>query len=75
MSVKKSAEIRVTDFMYTPGEGEYVEASITLDEAINQLVIGRHQSLLVTEAKKITGILRLTDVFMAVFNEIRASKV
>ncbi|MDM8549795.1 CBS domain-containing protein [Desulfobacterales bacterium HSG2] len=71
---KKSAEIRVKEFMYAPGEGEYVEASITLDEAINQLVIGRHQSLLVTEAKKITGILRLTDVFMAVFNEIRASK-
>lgn len=68
---RKAAEIHVAEFMYTPGDGEYVEEGITMNEAINQLVMGHHQSLLVTDNKKITGILRLTDVFMAVFDEIR----
>ncbi len=67
---KKAAEIHVKDFMYTPGEGEYVESKASLDEAINQLVMGHHQSLIVTQDKKIIGILRLTDVFMAVFDAI-----
>jgi predicted transcriptional regulator len=55
--------IKAKDIMYKPVEGEYVEADATLDEAIHQLVMGRHQSLLVTEKGRIVGILRLTDVF------------
>jgi CBS domain-containing protein len=60
--------VPVSDFMYAPGEGEYVEESVSLDEAIHQLVMGHHQSLLVTRDKAIIGILRLTDVFAAVFH-------
>ena len=39
-------------------------------EAIHQLVMGRHQSLLVTKGKDIVGILRLTDVFREISNKI-----
>lgn len=60
---KKSNRIYVRDLMYTPAEGEYVNQSATLDEAIHQLVIGHHQSLLILEDNNVTGILRLTDVF------------
>ncbi len=67
---KKAAEIKVQNFMYTPSQGEFVDVSTTLDEAIHQLVMGHHQSLLVTENDLIVGILRLTDVFMAVFEAI-----
>jgi len=67
---KKASKVCVKDFMYAPGEGEYVGAETSLDEAIHQLVMGHHQSLIVTDGKKIVGILRLTDVFMAVFQEI-----
>ncbi len=67
---KKAANLKAGEFMYTPSEGEYVEAKATLDEAIHQLVMGHHQSLLVTDNKKIVGILRLTDVFMGVFETI-----
>ncbi len=66
---RKAADLQVKSFMYTPQDGEYVPEDATLDEAIHQLVMGRHQSLLVTEGKKgkrIVGILRLTDVFKAV---------
>lgn len=70
---KKAAEIKVGGFMYTPGQDEYVEKDATLDEAIHQLVLGHHQSLLVTEKGQIVGILRMTDVFMAVFEAIMST--
>ncbi|MBF0102492.1 MAG: CBS domain-containing protein [Desulfobacterales bacterium] len=60
---RKSANIKVKEFMYTPTEGEYVEESASLNEAIHQLVMGHHQSLLVTKDKDIVGVLRLTDIY------------
>ena len=61
----------VKNFMVTPTEGEYVAATATLDMAIHQLILGNHQSLLVTEGSDIIGILRLTDVFAAVYDAMR----
>ena len=72
---RKAANRKVRDFMYTPGEGEYVEEDTTLTEAIHQLVMGHHQSLLVTFGKDIVGILRLTDVFKAVFQIMKTCKL
>ena len=62
-----AANRKVKSFMHTPGEGEYVEENASLPEAIHQFVMGHHQSLLVTRGKEILGILRLTDVFKAIF--------
>lgn len=63
---KKSMEQKVTTFMYVPSEGEYVAEQASLTEAIHLLVMGHHQSLLVTKDEKIVGILRLTDVFRVI---------
>jgi CBS domain-containing protein len=60
---QKAMNQKVADFMHVPSEGEYVEEESTLTGAIHHLVMGHHQSLLVTKGKKIVGILRLTDVF------------
>jgi CBS domain-containing protein len=68
---RKAGEKNVKEFMYAPGEGEYVSEDATLDVAIHQLIIGHHQSLLVTRSKKIVGVLRLTDVFAAVFHKMK----
>ena len=68
---RNAPQIRVKDVMYAPTEGEYVEEEATLDRAIHQLVIGRHQSLLVTQGGTIVGILRLTDVFMEICTLIK----
>lgn len=68
---RKAGEKNVKDFMYKPTEGEYVSEDAALELAIHQLIIGHHQSLLVTQGKKIAGILRLTDVFAAVFHEMK----
>jgi CBS domain-containing protein len=64
---RKAADLKVKDFMYTPGEGEFVDEDASLTEGIHQLVMGHHQSLLVTRGKMIVGILRLSDVFKEVF--------
>ena len=65
---KKSDTIQVSDVMHTPEDGEYVSQDASLDEAMHQLVIGQHQSLLVVDANdyKVIGILRLTDVFSTI---------
>ncbi len=68
---RKAGEQNVKKFMNTPSEGEYVSADASLDVAIHQFIIGHHQSLLVTRDKEIVGILRLTDVFAAVFHKMK----
>lgn len=71
---RKAGRLKVKEFMYTPTEGEYVQENASLDEAVNQLIMGHHQSLLVTRDKEIVGILRLTDVFMEIVRVIKASE-
>ncbi len=68
---KKASKIKVSEIMYSPTEGEYVDENATLDEAIHMLVMGHHQSLLVTRNDDIIGILRLTDVFAAIFHTMK----
>jgi len=69
---RKAGQKKVKEFLVSPNEGEYVEEQTSLNEAIHQLVIGHHQSLLVMRGKEITGILRLTDVFSKVSNMLKA---
>jgi len=68
---RKAGEIRVKNFMYTPTKGEFVNENASLDEAIHQLIMGHHQSLLVIGGKKIVGILRLCDIFREICNVIK----
>ena len=71
----KAANKKVKDFMHTPTEGEHVEQETSLCEAIHLLVMGHHQSLLVTRDGGIVGILRLTDVFKEVFQMIKICSI
>jgi CBS domain-containing protein len=72
---QKAVDKKVKNFMIEPTEGEHISQSASINEAIHQLVMGAYQSLLVTEGKKIIGILRLTDVFEEITNEIAACKI
>lgn len=71
---ERASRIKVKNVMYTPAEGEYVREDATLDEGIHQLVIGHHQSLLVTRDSKVVGVLRLSDVFSRVCEIMRTSQ-
>jgi CBS domain-containing protein len=72
---RRAAAIKVKQIMYTPTEGEYVAEDATLNQAIHQLIVGQHQSLLVTRGEKIVGILRLTDIFKKVTNIIKTCEI
>ncbi len=61
---RKAGETKVSKIMVQPTEGEYVDVDASLNEAIHLLVLGQHQSLLVTDKNgDIIGVLRLTDIF------------
>lgn len=69
-TLRETAAKKVEEFMQAPTPGEYVSEDCSLDTAIHKLVAGTHLSLLVTRKKEIVGILRISDVFAAVFHEM-----
>jgi predicted transcriptional regulator len=73
---RKGIDRKVKDFVHAPAPGEYIHHKASLDVAIHQLIIGYHQSLLVqNDSEEIIGILRLTDVFAAVFHKLKECKI
>jgi CBS domain-containing protein len=66
----KAASVKVKSFMTTPRPEEQIAADSPLNEAIHYLILGHHQSLMVTEADEVVGILRLTDVFELVAESV-----
>jgi predicted transcriptional regulator len=68
---KKASTLNVENCMGELTENEYISIEATLDMAIHQLVMGSHQSLVVKDGPAIVGILRLTDVFVAVFHAMK----
>ena len=69
---KKAVRMKVEDHMQTLSEGEYVDENAYLDTAIYQLVAGTHLSLIVSRQDEIIGLLRLSDVFAAVFHAMKS---
>ena len=68
----KAGSFKVKTFMYTPTEGEYIEASASINDVIHRLIIGEHHSLLVTKGPDILGVVRLTDVFELIHLRLKA---
>lgn len=69
-----AAKMKVTDLMRRPTEGEYVDENTSVDMALHQLTAGSNLSLLVTRGQDIVGVLRLSDVFAAVFHAMKDSE-
>jgi CBS domain-containing protein len=71
----KAANIVVKKIMYTPQLGEYVMVDTSMNEAVHQLIVGHHQSLLViNEERRVVGVLRLADVFARVCEMMKPCK-
>lgn len=70
-SLLAASEKKVESFMQKPTPGEFVSEDSSIDIAIHKLVAGAHSSLLVTREDVIVGVLRIPDVFSAVFHEMR----
>ena len=67
---RDAGRLKVKRLVHAPVEGEFVEESASLTEAVHQLSLEHHQSLLVTRGKKIVGVLRQMDIFKEVFDTL-----
>jgi hypothetical protein len=56
---------------HSTAEDQCIDHEASLDIAIHQLVLGNHLSLLVTKEGDVIGILRLADVFAAVYHTMK----
>lgn len=72
---RKAVNVKMGSIVAAPLEGEFIDQDASLDKAVHQLIMGHHQSLLVTAKDRIVGILRLADVFKAVTDRIKACKI
>ena len=72
---ERATELKVSDFIESPSEGEYVDENATLGQAIHQLIVYPHQSLLVTSGNDVVGILRLSDVFTKICDIIKSCEL
>ncbi len=65
-------KVQVTAVMYSPADHQRVSENDPIQAALHQFVMGRHQSLLVTatRGKRIVGILRSTDAFNCLCDEM-----
>ncbi len=70
---ERATRLKVIDFIEAPSEGEYIDENATLGEAVHQLVVYPYHSLLVTSGDEVVGILRLSDVFTKICDEIKTS--
>ena len=71
---ERATTLKVRDFVEAPSEDEYIDENATLGEAIHQLVVYPYHSLLVTSGDEVVGILRLSDVFTKVCDEIKTCR-
>ncbi len=73
----KASRIKVKDIDHTPIKDKDIDQDASLEEAINLLIVGQHNNLLVTKAegKEIVGVLRLNDLFDEVSDRIKACEL
>lgn len=67
---KDAGRLKVRRLIHAPLEGEFVEEDASLTEAIHQIALEHHQSLLVTRGEQIVGVLRQKDVFKEVYETL-----
>jgi CBS domain-containing protein len=68
---RKASRQKVGDIMSKPGPDEFVTEEDSLPEAIHRLAIGHFPFLMVTKNERVTGILRMDDIFTKICDEIR----
>ncbi len=63
--------LKVRDIMSVPSEGEFIAEEADLSEAIHKMLKGNYLSLVVTGKKGFVGIIRLSDIFREVCEDIK----
>jgi CBS domain-containing protein len=69
---RETARMRVGDITRSLLAGEVIEAEASVNQALHQLIIGHHQSLMVTSKEEIVGILLLTHMFQKISERLKS---
>jgi len=72
---KKAAEINVKEIMRALTATEFIQDESSLDQALHQMVMGRHASLLVKKGETVVGVLRQSDIFREICERMKACTV
>jgi predicted transcriptional regulator len=59
----RGVAIKVTDAMHVPEEDHYLDEDSDLEHGVHMYMVGTPQPLIVRRDGKITGVLRMSDVF------------
>jgi CBS domain-containing protein len=72
---KEAGNLKVKRLLHAPADGEFVDENSSLTEAIHQLALEHHQSLLVTKGRRIVGILRQGDMFKEIIETLKVCEL
>lgn len=67
----KAKNTRIKDFLRKPTPGQVVQAGDSLNEALHRFILGRHDSLFVTDGQKLVGVIRFSDVYREILGKIK----
>lgn len=68
---EKAHNISVKETMYVYSENEFIDEEVPLEEGICRLMAGPYLNLVVMSGAATTGILRLSDVFSMICDDIK----
>lgn len=71
---ESAASIKVTDAMYTPADGEYIDVEADLEQGVHRYIVGVHQPVVVRDNGDVVGILRMSDIFDEIKSRMLACK-
>ena len=67
----KAKDIQIRDFMKPPHTNQVVRVGDTLNEAFHRFVVGRHDSLFVTDGNRLVGLIRFSDVYREIVRRLK----
>ncbi|MCJ2165008.1 MULTISPECIES: CBS domain-containing protein [unclassified Pseudodesulfovibrio] len=68
----RGVEIKVADAMHVPEASHYIDENNDLEHGLHMYMVGTPQPLIVRDKGTITGVLRLSDIFNELTNQMRA---
>ncbi|MCU0561713.1 MAG: hypothetical protein MUD16_16170 [Desulfobacterales bacterium] len=67
----KAIDVQVKDFLRPPSAQQLVRIGDSLNEAFHRFVLGRHDSLFVTDGPKLVGLIRFSDVYREIERRLK----
>ena len=74
-SLTIARQVRVGDVKHLPGEAEFIDENAPLEEGFYRLLKYPSLHLMVRSEEGVTGILRLSDIFTLLCQEIQKAKI